>query len=428
MIGTREISTVAVLLFLCTLAGAQDKESWTASKATVEKLSKERTEFNYYEDKVPSYTLPDPLKMEDGTAVKNKASWNKRREEILGLFRKNVFGTVPSTSYEQTFRTINTDNNAIGGTATLKQVVITIASGGKTLDINLTLFTPNNSKKPVPAFLLINNRGPAVADPTRKTKSEFWPVEEVIARGYAIAVFNNSDLDADKFDDFKDGIHAMLDRGTRTEESWGTISAWAWGASRCMDYLVSDKSIDARKVAVVGHSRGGKTALWAGAEDQRFALVISNESGCTGAALARRKFGETVKQINQSFPHWFCLNYRKFNNNENALPVDMHMLLALTAPRALYVACASDDLWGDPKGSYLALYNAVPVFNLLGKKSDIPVKMPPLEKQLISGNVAYHVREGGHNMLVSDWNRFMDFAEIIFKYSHEVISRVPLCP
>lgn len=392
------------------------KATWKASEETVAKLSKDKSDINYYEEKVPSYTLPDPLLLNSGTPVKDAGSWNKqRRSEILELFRENVFGRVPSTQYEKSFRVVSTDPKAMEGAATLKQVVITITSEQKSLDINLNLFVPNNVKKPVPAFLLINNRGPAVADLTRKTKSEFWPAEEVIARGYAIAVFNNSDVDPDKFDNFKDGIHVLLDRGERTASSWGTISAWAWGASRCMDYLVTDKDIARNKVAVVGHSRGGKTALWAGAEDTRFALVVSNESGCTGAALARRKYGETIKQINKSFPHWFCENYRKYNDNEAALPVDMHMLLSLTAPRALYVACASDDLWGDPKGSYLALYNAVPAFNLLGKKSNIPVNMPPLEKQIISGHVAFHVREGGHNMLVTDWKRFMDFADIVLK-------------
>jgi hypothetical protein len=168
-------------------------------------------------------------------------------------------------------------------------------------------------------------------------------------------------------------------------------------------------------VAVVGHSRGGKTALWAGAEDKRFAMVVSNESGCGGAALARRRYGETVAQINKSFPHWFCMNFRKYNSNEDALPVDMHMLLTLTAPRALYVACAADDLWGDPRGSYLSLYHAVPVFRLLGKTVGIPESTPPLNTSLVSGNIAWHVRDGGHNMLLSDWNFFMDFGDKVLK-------------
>jgi hypothetical protein len=182
-----------------------------------------------------------------------------------------------------------------------------------------------------------------------------------------------------------------------------------------MDYLVSDKDIAPDKVAIAGHSRAGKTALWAGAEDTRFAMVVSNESGAGGAALARRRFGETVAMLNSSFPHWFCSNYNKFSNNEDALPVDMHMLLSLIAPRALYVDCADEDLWGDPHGSYISLYDAVPVYNLLGKNSDIPESMPPLNKQVISGMVGFQVREGYHNLLLTDWKWFMDFADKVLK-------------
>ncbi len=404
------------LLTAIPYAIAQNTGSWKASKETVERLSKPGTEFNYYEEKVPAYTLPDPLTTLDGKKVENSEEWNKvRRPEILGLFRENVFGVVPDTKYEMSFSTINEDRNAINGAATLKQIDIKIESGGKSLIIHLTLFTPNGKKKKSPVFLLIDNRGPANTDPLRKVKSEFWPVEEAIARGYGMAVFYNADVDPDKHDEFKNGIHAVLDKGPRPDNAWGTIAAWAWGASRCMDYLVTDKDVDGSRVAVVGHSRGGKTALWAGAEDTRFAIVVSNESGCAGAALARRRYGETVARINTSFPHWFNANFKKFNNNEDALPLDMHMLLALIAPRALYVDCASEDLWGDPAGSYISLYKSVPVFNILGAKSDLPEVMPPLNKQVMSGKVAYHVRDGVHNMLLKDWNFFMDFADVVMK-------------
>ncbi len=300
------------------------------------------------------------------------------------------------------------------GAATLKLVDITIESEGKSLTIHLTLFVPNKVTKPVPAFLLINNRDPNNTDPTRQVKSEFWPVEQIISRGYAAAVFSNADVDPDNFDNFKNGIHGLLDGGARSDDAWATIAAWAWGASRCMDYLVTDNNIAKDKVAVLGHSRGGKAALWAGAEDERFTMVISNESGCGGAALARRRFGETIAQINKTFPYWFCTNYRKYNNNEDALPVDMHELLALIAPRSLYISCASDDLWGDPKGSYLALYNALPVFRLMGIKSKLPQTVPPLNKQVISGKVAFHIRDGQHNMKLQDWNFFMDFADKVW--------------
>jgi pimeloyl-ACP methyl ester carboxylesterase len=408
------------LLFFCVfhpyILSAQPAEGWKASKETVERLSKPGVEFNYYEEKVPVYSLPDIFTAADGKKISSKRQWEGvRRTEILELFRTNVFGRVPETPYNKSFKVVSTDKNAMNGSATLKQIEILIASGGKELVIHLTLFTPNNSKKPSPAFLLIDNRGPANTDPLRKVKSEFWPVEEAIARGYAMAVFANSDVDPDNYDEFKNGIHSLLDKYPRPDDAWGTIAAWAWGASRCMDYLVTDKDIDAGRVAVVGHSRGGKTALWAGAEDSRFAMVVSNESGCGGAALARRKYGETIARINTAFPHWFCTNYKKYSNNEDALPLDMHMLLALTAPRALYVDCASEDLWGDPRGSYLALYYAAPVFSLLGTRSDVPEPMPPLNKQIISGKVGFHVRDGIHNMLLKDWSWFMDFADIAMK-------------
>lgn len=411
----RNLLSIVLLFFIYGFITAQTGNSWKASPVLVEKLSGERNGINYFEDKVPGYTLPDPLVFSGGKKVKNASGWNsKRREEVLELFRANVFGRIPSTAYRQEFRIVNTDRNAMGGSATLKQVDIIINSDGKNLTIHLTVFTPNNTARPAPAFLLINNRGQANIDPAREKKSEFWPAEEVIARGYAIAAFNNSDVDPDNYDEFSDGIHAVLDQGKRTGESWGTLAAWAWGASRCMDYLVTDKSIDAGKVAVVGHSRGGKTALWAGAEDTRFAMVVSNESGCGGAALARRKYGETVERINKTFPHWFCTNFRMYNNKEDSLPADMHMLLSLTAPRALYVACAGDDLWGDPKGSYISLLNALPVFSLFGKTS-LPGTMPPLNTQVTGGKVAFHIRNGGHNMLLKDWNMFMDFADRVLK-------------
>jgi len=395
---------------------AQSGGSWHASEETVERLSKGQTEFNYHEEKVPSYTLPDPLTALSGKKVINAREWTGfRRGEILELFRKNVYGRVPETPYQKSFKVVSEDKNAMEGAATLRQVDITITADGRSLDIHLTMFVPNKVPKPVPVYLLIDNRGPANIDATRQVKSEFWPAEEVIGRGYAIAVFRNADVDPDNFDEFKDGIHGLLDRGVRPPDAWGTLAAWAWGASRCMDYFETDPEIDRNRVAVLGHSRGGKAALWAGAEDQRFAMVISNESGCGGAALARRRFGETVARINSAFPHWFCSNYRTWGGNEDAMPVDMHMLLALIAPRALYVDCAADDLWGDPRGSYLSLYNALPVFRLFDKTTAIPEAMAPLNKPVTSNSIGYHIRDGAHNMLLKDWNWFMDFGDAVFK-------------
>ena len=228
-----------ILITVCFIAGcqwsqAQTTESWNASEQTVERLSKNQTDFNYYEEKVPAYTLPELLKTGGGKKVSNQKTWTKvRRNEILELFRTEVFGRVPQTDYKTNFRVVNLDKNAAGGNATLKQVDISIITEEKELVIHLILFTPNKVTAPVPVFLLINNRGPANTDPSREVKSEFWPVEEVIARGYGMAVFSNADVDPDNFVNFKNGIHPMLDKGSRHPYSWGTIAAWAWGASRC---------------------------------------------------------------------------------------------------------------------------------------------------------------------------------------------------
>lgn len=392
-------------------AFSQADQSWKAPAAIVEKLSTPGSSINYVEEKVPAFTLPDVLKP-GSEIIRSAEQWNNSgRPAILELFRKNVFGRVPETKYNENFK-ISTSSISQGIKAIQKNVEIVITSGSKSLPIHLILITPENSGKPVPVFLLIDNRATGAE---WKDRGEFFPVIDALRRGYGMAIFSNSDLDPDDFDNFQNGIHGLLDKSPRPADAWGTLSAWAWGASRCMDYLITDKDVDHNKIAVVGHSRGGKTALWAGAQDTRFSMVISNESGAGGAALARRRFGETVERLNTGFPHWFCANYKQFNNNENAMPVDMHMLLALIAPRPLYVDCADEDLWGDPKGSYLSLYNAVPVYKLLGYTSDIPEIMPPLEKQLIRGKVGFHIRNGSHNLLLKDWNKFMDFADVIWK-------------
>lgn len=412
------LNVFATLILLSQFSSlmSQSINGWKADPATVERLSKNQPDINYHEDRVPQYTLPEVLINSKGSRIQNASAWETdRRQEVLELFRQNVYGRVPSTSYTKNFRVVNEDRNAVGGAATLKQVEITINSGERELVIHLTLFVPNNAPHPVPAFLLINNRDPKNTDPTRQVRSEFWPVEEVIARGYAISVFYNDDVDPDNFDDFRNGIHGILDRGERKDDSWGTLAAWAWGASRCMDYFETDRDIDSRKVAVVGHSRGGKTALWAAAEDPRFAMAVGNESGCGGAAIARRKYGETIARINKGFPHWFCLNYRKWNNNEDAMPVDMHMLISLIAPRAVYVTSADQDLWADPRGSYLSLYNSMPVYRLYYPEMSLPEQMPPMNMPVISGKTAYHVRDGVHNLLLKDWNWFMDFSDKVLK-------------
>lgn len=395
---------------------AQVTQSWRASEETISRLSKNQKEFNYVEENVPSYTLPDVLLTLKNQKITNQKDWFKlRRPEVLELFTQEVYGRVPKSSYQTTMKVVKEDPHAMNGAATLKLIDVILTANNKSLTIHLGLFVPNKVPKPVPAFLLICNRPPAEnIDFTREKKSEFWPAEEVIARGYAVAAFYNGDVDPDKHDNFLNGIHGMLDT-QRTSDSWGTLAAWAWGASRCMDYLVTDKDIASDKVAVAGHSRGGKTALWAGATDKRFAMIISNEAGCGGSSLSRRRYGETVDRINKAFPHWFCENYKKYSHKEDQLPIDQHMLMSLIAPRALYVASASDDLWGDPRGQYLALYHSLPVYQLFDSSTQLAQAMPPLNTPVTSGNVAYHVRSGDHNLTLKDWNFFMDHADAVFK-------------
>ena len=358
--------------------------------------------------------LPDVLLSTNGTRINTSEAWRTaRRAEVLELFREHVYGRMPVRKPDTLkFELIESVTNAMEGKATRKQVRISYSGPGGTGAIRLVLFVPNERPGPAPAFLLICNRSVTNIDPTRAIKSDFWPAEQIIARGYAAAAFFNGDVVADKHDGFKSGAHAIFDPPSgRQSNAWGTIAAWAWGASRVMDYLESESSIDARRVAVVGHSRGGKTALWAGAEDERFAFVVSNASGSTGAAIARNKKGEQIADINKGFPHWFCDNYKRYNGREDALPVDQHMLVALMAPRLVYVASAAEDPWADPTNEFLATVHARPVYELLGMKGVSADKFPPLNAPLHTGRMGYHVRSGKHNLTLYDWQQFMNFAD-----------------
>lgn len=369
---------------------------------------------NYDESKVPDYALPELLRMADGSLVATRAQWEKRRAEILNLYRENVYGRAPGRPQQLRFDVVEDDRHALDGAATLRRVAIVSGQDGRRHRFTLTLFLPNAAHAPVPVFLLLNHRSAGVADPSRKRKTGYWPVEEAIARGVGIAVIQSAELAPDNPDHYREGVIRLFEGTTadaRAPDAWGAIGAWAWGAQRAMDYLVTDRRVDAHRVAVLGHSRSGKTALWAAAQDERFALAISNDSGEIGAALARRRFGETVAAITAKFPYWFAPALARFANREDALPVDQHMLLSLIAPRALYVASAEDDLWSDPRGEFLALAATSPVYALWGEPPIRPDDMPAVGQPLVVGRRGYHIRSGGHDLTLVDWEHYFDFAE-----------------
>ena len=410
----RTLVVPALIVAFAGLTAAQGR-GWHARPDAMAQAAKQQPGFNYDESRVEPYMLPDLLASK-GSKVTSALTWPARRAEILELFRANVYGRSPSKPEHVAFSVVEENPKAMDGTATLRRIAIASRQAAKTHRFELTLFLPNKRTTPAPVFLLINNRPVSNTDPTRKEKSGFWPAEQIIARGYGIAAFHYAELAPDDAKTYRDGVMKFFDEaGGSTKNTWGALAAWGWGASRAMDYFETDPRVDKAHVAVIGHSRGGKAALWAGAEDQRFAMVISNDSGEGGAALSRRNFGETIERINTSFPYWFTATYKTFNGRAAELPVDQHMLLALVAPRALYVASADEDLWADPRGEFLSLAASSPAFALWGDPPIRDADMPPVDTPLISVRRGYHIRTGGHNLTPYDWDRYADFADRVWK-------------
>ena len=409
-------------------------------------LADPHSEANFDEAKVGPITLPQLLVGADGSKITSAEQWTaKRRPEILELFRENVYGHTPAMPGDVKMEVTATKADALGGLATRKFIHISLSQHPQWPGMDVMLYIPNGLGKPAPVFCGLSFGGNhAVSkeadiplstrwmreakdkgivdhhatEATRGTESSRWALEMILKKGYAVATAYYGDIEPDFAEGWKTGLRAALSPdGANTQwkaNDWGAIGAWSWGLSRMLDYCETDKAIDAKHAAVIGHSRLGKTSLWAGAQDERFGFVISNCSGEGGAALSRRNFGETTKVITKSFPHWFCANYTKYADDANANPVDQHMLIALMAPRAVYIASAEKDTWADPKGEFLSGKATGIVYSLFGK-TGLGVDEWPEVNHPVGDWVGYHIRTGIHDVTDYDWEQYLKFADRHFK-------------
>ena len=400
---------------------------WTAARAQ---------SANYDELKVGVYTLPDPLIFNNGKSVRSARDWKGRRKQILELFATQVYGRGPKAPKHISYDVFDVDQAALGGRAIRKQVTIYFSARKNGPKEDILIYLPAGAHKPAPVILTLNFSGnqsvindSAVKLPTiwdgkthlkhlasedSRGKDTEFEVEKILARGYGFATICYQNIEPDFKGGYVEGIRPLFlkpGQSAPAPDEWGAIGAWAYGLSRAMDYLERDKHIDAKRVAIMGHSRLGKTVLWAGALDTRFAMVLSNCSGEGGASLARRNYGETVTNLVGAFPYWFSPNFQKYPDRVDQLPVDAHELIALIAPRPVYITGAEDDRWGDPKGEFLACVGAGPVYRLLGAHDLGTSEMPALNQPIMQ-TIGYHVRSGKHAVTAFDWDQFLVFADM----------------
>ncbi|MVZ62904.1 alpha/beta hydrolase family protein [Sphingobacterium humi] len=394
--------------------------------------------YNELEFNVGPYELPTLFKKEPANKEEMRNTWEKkRRAYLLKLFKDNMYGQFPRKPKTMRIELQHSNPQALQGKATSKQVRCYFSKADSSVYMDVIIYIPNHLAQPAPVFmglnfkgnhtihndpdiiiskrnkdLLLLNKDNGKTDPNlRGTQAERWELEHAMAKGYAVATAYYGDLELDHAEGWKQSLRSKISKelGLKPQD-WAALSVWAWGLSRIVDYLETEDRIDASRILVTGHSRLGKAAIWAGANDTRIAAVISNNSGEGGAALSRRWFGETIHRINTSFPHWFVEKYKFYNNRPYLLPFDQHMLLALVAPRPLYVASATEDLWADPLGEFLSAQLTEPIYNSYGLRGLQGVSFPAPDTP-VGHVVHYHRRTGKHNILLYDWQQYIAFAD-----------------
>lgn len=380
--------------------------------ASVSAAQDGRPIISYDESKIKPYTLPEMLIANDGTPITTTRQWERiRRQELLTTFAQELYGSMPEGKVKQHFRVLKTDPSFAAGRATHKTVEMTFKRGSNTHSAIIHVYTPNRVKC-APMFMFFCGE---ISEPMP------W-FEQLLDAGFGLCTGDNNQFFPDRQNDPQVYAQSVLSLWGYTAEGElpktmsRAIGCWAWGHSRALDYLERDRDVDAQRVVVMGHSRGGKLAAWAAANDTRFAAAILNNSGCGGAALFRRKFGEHAHRLNRSFPYWMCANFHQYNERDHEIPVDQHQLLALIAPRPLYVASGSEDLWADPKGEFLGLAHAEPIYNLYGHIGVGTQEWPQIDTP-IGQRAAYHVRTGGHGVMAYDWEQYIRFASKWLKTS-----------
>ena len=379
---------------------------------------------NYTEEKAPPFTLPDPLVMASGQRITTAEQWTKeRRPEILKVYQTEVYGLVPDSAPRVTWEVTESGGDFRDGLGTLRRVIGRMGDTPDGPRMNMAVYSPAKASGPTPLMLSLSfsfgggRGGPPKADKTPPPKfgkaGGFDPISEVLRRGWSYASLSYTDIQPDR-PQWQQGVIGLTLKEGQSQpasDEWGTISAWAWGISRAIDYFETDRSVNSKQIAITGASRLGKTVLWAGAQDERVAAVFSVVPGEMGASLIRRDWGETLDDMAQNFGYQFAGNLQKYAGRWNDLPVDQHLLIALCAPRPVYVNGGLSDQWSDPKGEFLALVAAGPVYKLLGRADLGVTELPPLDQPIATGSLAFHYHSRGHTAVPADWQAFLDFAE-----------------